>query len=181
MQTAITVFRHMPPVTLAWNAREENLMFSIDMAELSRGAPQGLFTGKAQTSPRFAEHLCAALQANTGSSGVCLVNSTTESHFHWCSVVRCLAVVFSQKCIMIHRKPYFKIKSCLYQNIVTELCFYFFMFSFIVVFWHVLSCPPFLRLSVPTPFSFLFSVLQSWATLTLNCVNNKLNFIIFMF
>lgn len=155
-------------------------MFSTDMKSSAGEVPRDCLLGKLSPPTVLQEHLCAALQANMGNSGVCWVSST-ESHFHWCSGVRCLAVVFSQKYIMIHGKSYFKIKSSLYQNIVTALCFYFFMFSFIVVFLHVLSCLHFLHFSLPILFSFLFSLLQSWATLTLNCVNNKLNFVICMF
>lgn len=155
-------------------------MFCTDMEELSRGislSPQGLFAGQAQPSPCVA----GALLCCTAQIWVTQAGYPALSPFPLVLSVKCQAGVISHEYIMIHGKLYFKIKSWLQQNSVTAVWFYFFMFSFIVVFLHVLSCPLFLHLSLPTPFSFLFSVLQSWATLTLNCVNNKLNFVICMF
>lgn len=50
MQTAITVCRRMPPVTLTWDARGRESHVFHRHEELSRGSPQGLFTRKAQPS-----------------------------------------------------------------------------------------------------------------------------------
>lgn len=71
IQTAIMVCRHVLPVTLTWDSGEgESHVFHVDMEELSRGTPQGLFARRDQTSPYIGEHLCAADKYNnSGSAG----------------------------------------------------------------------------------------------------------------